>query len=276
VGDAPDPEVEAVDPGDPINDEKEVNEDEDELLEHAFGELDIDVPLQGDDTPVAEPEYEPPFDEDDGDGNGDDGIGDLGGSAASGGASSSGAPPPPAPEASMPRHYGGRRAGEVSVVLTGYGKITYYSNGNYFEAVCGQKHHARCVAKRMAASNVRIPWQGRPCGFLAAWLVMGASIPLKAEHAKHKPTLDSRLCVQTPRGLRTAWRSWQTQGGLQCQRSNGIDGSWRMCMQISSAFLWILRPCAFVGHLPLPYISHTVHTCQVLQVVHRSFTLYMT
>ena len=196
VGDAPDPEVEAVDPGDPINDEKEVNEDEDELLEHAFGELDIDVPLQGDDTPVAEPDYEPPFDEDDGDGNGDDGIGDLGGSAASGGASSSGVPPPPAPEASRPRHYGGRRAGEVSVVLLGYGKITYYSNGNYFEAVCGQKHHARCVAKRMAASNVRIPWQGRPCGFLAAWLVMGASITLKAEHAKHKPTQDERLLAR--------------------------------------------------------------------------------
>jgi hypothetical protein len=76
---------------------------------------------------------------------------------------------------------GGQRPAEAAVHV-GTGKISYYESKNCFEAVCSK--HGRVLTrtsrlKRVAGGAMK---GGRPCGFLAAWLVDGHGCHRKVEH----------------------------------------------------------------------------------------------
>lgn len=101
-------------------------------------------------------------------------------------------PPPPLPPIEPERR---PRAGVVRggvgeiVVVTKWGKVTYYAHDERFEAVC--KFHQeeaggtmrRCRLTRTTRANPRRRAQGRPLGLMLAWLTdEGLRPPTKEEH----------------------------------------------------------------------------------------------
>ena len=66
---------------------------------------------------------------------------------------------------------GPRLAPEVRLEVPG-GVLVFYPKDGRFTAECGNPLHGRCVATRFNRPRSRM--QGRPCGFLAAWLAGGA------------------------------------------------------------------------------------------------------
>ena len=84
------------------------------------------------------------------------------------------APAAPAPPAAQPSGIGpraafGRSEAEAVFELPGHGVIRYHLSKNAFEARC-EKHG--CVLTRTSNPSKGRGSQGRPCGFLAAWLQM--------------------------------------------------------------------------------------------------------
>ena len=61
------------------------------------------------------------------------------------------------------------------------GTISYYANKHIFQATCSNAGHHRCVMTRAAAGGTKAS-QGRPLGFLCAWLHQGQALASKEEH----------------------------------------------------------------------------------------------
>ena len=73
-----------------------------------------------------------------------------------------------------------RERAEIFLLVAG-GKLTYYVKGEFFTASCDCAGHDKCTLTRTAKAG-RKASQGRPLGFLMAWLAMGAACRHKAEH----------------------------------------------------------------------------------------------
>ena len=96
-------------------------------------------------------------------------------------------PPPPAPPQSPPQPdddesvaSSTRTRAELTCTVPG-GLLTYYSSGAFFTATCNNDLHGRCVMTRSARVGRRRA-QGRPLGFLTAWLAAGNSVDSKEDH----------------------------------------------------------------------------------------------
>ena len=61
------------------------------------------------------------------------------------------------------------------------GKITYYSTKSFYSGTCSNVAHGRCVVSRSAEPGRRA-CQGRPLGFITAWLQQGETLATRAEH----------------------------------------------------------------------------------------------
>ena len=96
-------------------------------------------------------------------------------------------PPPPVAgamaAATLPMPTGGRRPPDASVFVD-VGEIKYYSRARRFSAFCNQMSHGdRCRRERTAnASRSGIGGQGRPLGYLVAWLSRGHQHETQQEH----------------------------------------------------------------------------------------------
>ena len=74
-----------------------------------------------------------------------------------------------------------RGKSEYTVQVPG-GKLSYYSKGSFFQAICSNPaHKPRCVLSRSAEEG-RKPSQGRPVGLLLGWLAKGEHLPNKEAH----------------------------------------------------------------------------------------------
>ena len=110
-------------------------------------------------------------------------------------------PQPPAPADPLRRggrsFVGLREKSEHSVTVPG-GKVAYYHKGKFFQASCSNPAHVpKCVLSRSAEGG-RKPSQGRPLGFLVAWLCQGVELPDKATHWNREawPDHDARLACR--------------------------------------------------------------------------------
>lgn len=76
------------------------------------------------------------------------------------------------------------RSPALAVTFVPGGKLSCYSGRAIVEAVCSNPAHGKCVMTRtlMASSTPGRAGQGRPLGFLAAWLAAGLDAPTKAVH----------------------------------------------------------------------------------------------
>lgn len=89
---------------------------------------------------------------------------------------------------------GVRGAAECTLVLPGWGRISYYASKEAFEARCCQADHGRSCAKtRTARPSASKRQQGRPLGYLAAWLMTPCST--KDQHAR-VDTVDEGLTYE--------------------------------------------------------------------------------
>ena len=82
------------------------------------------------------------------------------------------------------------------------GTISFYADGR-FEAVC--RLHEDCAGKgcrvtRTSKANPKRPQQGRPLGFLSAWLIAGCDLCLESHRDKfwqaHGFTKESRSAAR--------------------------------------------------------------------------------
>ena len=73
--------------------------------------------------------------------------------------------------------------------------IKYNPATDNFYATCKNLHHGRCVASRSAHEG-RKPAQGRPLGFLAAWIAKGDSCSDQVQHKKLQPSQADRLAAR--------------------------------------------------------------------------------
>jgi hypothetical protein len=193
IVDGADPEEPPLDEGSPNVEERKHDEHEEDVLDFACGDEPEEQELGGTETPIAgeymgSEDEGPPLahampsevpDAREGEGGaGNNGIEGVDSAVESEG---------PA------RRHGERVAALCVATLVGYGKISYYPAGQYFEAVCcNPMHGKRCVLKRMNKAHGTRLWQGRPLGFLTAWLVEGPQINAKHDHTVFKPTYDQR------------------------------------------------------------------------------------
>ena len=113
-----------------------------------------------------------------------------GGAAGSSGDVPAGPPPLPAPATPPPPRPAAakERQAPMAVVFVPGGKLTYYySEKNAFcTAECNNPTHGRCVKTRTmrepARASAKSKGQGRPVGYLAAWLAKGIDLGSKALH----------------------------------------------------------------------------------------------
>lgn len=82
----------------------------------------------------------------------------------------------------------------------GEGKIKYTNIGDRqeFYAICPMKEcHGKCILTRTAKAGPK-PGQGRPLGFLAAWLRLCSEgqHPTRTQHLKFRPTYEERLAAR--------------------------------------------------------------------------------
>lgn len=128
-----------------------------------------------------------------------------------GGAGSSGdiggAPPilpPPMPPPAEPR-VGRRRQGALAVLCVPGGKIILYAGGarDFMTAECGNRRHGRCIkTKTCEAPPARLArtreGQGRPVGWLVAWLKKGLLDTPREKHwdPMEEPTLVERRAAR--------------------------------------------------------------------------------
>lgn len=136
-----------------------------------------------------------------------DGI-DVAGFGSDGGLQRAAAvPPPPPPAPAAARERAEPRGNDtfdcdVTLIVPGLGKITHYHKKMDFYAICDCAHE-RCVkvrASRSAAATKRLS-QGRPLGYLMAWLRVGPNFVDSHDHkfeawATGKPTLAERQAAR--------------------------------------------------------------------------------
>ena len=92
--------------------------------------------------------------------------------------------------------------GITTVYILGGGKITFYpsnstSDSPFSEAACDYPHRGlRCrktrVATPTAESSKKYRSQGRPLGYLTAWVLAHAEYARKDDHARYEPSLAER------------------------------------------------------------------------------------
>ena len=109
------------------------------------------------------------------------------------------APPPAAPPLPPPTMI-------HQYFLVGGGKVTFYpgnmsSPNGFFEAVCGDpRHGCRCRKTRVAVEapegSKKFLSQGRPLGFLVAWLDAHELAENRDEHSKWMPCLATRQAAR--------------------------------------------------------------------------------
>lgn len=103
----------------------------------------------------------------------------------------------------------GTQDGEVDAMHIGPGSLTWYSKKNTFYAYCDDARHGgrgKCRLNRTAASGNR-RGQGRPLGFLAAWLLDHEAHADRLEHVAARPSREARVSArdflkQLPEGSR--------------------------------------------------------------------------
>ena len=91
-------------------------------------------------------------------------------------------PPPPIPEqleADAVSVASSRGKAEISLEIEG-GKLTFYRQG-FFTATCRNVAHTKCVMTRTSQPGRRAA-QGRPLGFLVAWLALSEETVDKTDH----------------------------------------------------------------------------------------------
>ena len=112
-------------------------------------------------------------------------------------------PPMAAPEAGEGQKK--KRQAALAVVFVPGGKLTYYYSAKnaICTAECRNKSHGRCVMTktmrgRADKTNARLRGQGRPVGYLAAWLAKGAEYVSKAQHwaVENQPTFAERRAAR--------------------------------------------------------------------------------
>ena len=81
------------------------------------------------------------------------------------------------------------------------GRLTFYPKKRAFEAVCGCLAHGKCVRTRTVNAYEKLPAQGRPLGFLVAWLEAAESAGSRFMHDCCYPTAEQR------RAARQRWRA---------------------------------------------------------------------
>ena len=86
--------------------------------------------------------------------------------------------------------------------FTEYGRVTFYSKSNSFEAKCKVPCHGDCRLTRTAnqPTGRRLlthPHQGRPVAALVAWLDLATLDSTSAEHKAQMPTFAQRRAVRT-------------------------------------------------------------------------------
>ena len=95
--------------------------------------------------------------------------------------------PPPLDEARPPREprvrLGPAAAPQntIRVEVPGHGALIYYTSSNVIQAHCRRDGHSDCWRERTCAAGRR-KGQGRPLGFLTAWLLQGAARISGQEH----------------------------------------------------------------------------------------------
>ena len=149
-----------------------------------------------------------------GEGGGDDPPGDAasirpeagagGGGSVAGSSGDAVAPPPLPPPEAAPRQLVRRKQGSAMAVhFVPGGKLTYYYTARSANLVaeCGNAKHGRCVqTKTMRSAPERLkakkPGQGKPVGYLAAWLARGIGVDSKAAHWEIQPTKAERRAAR--------------------------------------------------------------------------------
>ena len=99
------------------------------------------------------------------------------------------------------------------------GKVSWYKNGNFFEARCKVKGHGRCALTRKAYRAGKST--GRPMGLMLAWLECDAGT--HREHMELADLLDKEAAHPRREAARADWRSNPSAARLMNQeREAGI------------------------------------------------------
>lgn len=86
----------------------------------------------------------------------------------------------------------GRRAATASIVFEGMGSICYYeARGDFIASCFCPEHRGRCAKTRTSNARAGRDQQGRPLGYLAAWLFEGAAFASTAQHMLWDPRNES-------------------------------------------------------------------------------------
>lgn len=160
-------------------------------------ELGDDIGMLEDEAFRAVPEEEP-----DADGREAGGVGmdiDRGGGAGSSGDVGPAGPVPPPPEP-VPEPRARVRRGPLAVLFVPGGKVTFYAGAkDFMTAECNNRRHGRCIKTKTCEpptvrQAARRPGQGRPLGYLAAWLKQGLRDTPRAAHwdPEQDPTWEER------------------------------------------------------------------------------------
>ena len=85
-----------------------------------------------------------------------------------------------------------RESAEISCEVPG-GRITYYKSKDSYQAVCSNPAHSNCVMTKTCRASAALAryGQGRPLGFLAAWLNNNQQ-PTKFNHWQVAPNFQDR------------------------------------------------------------------------------------
>ena len=123
---------------------------------------------------------------------GEDVAVDRGAEGAEGARADEAAIPMPEPGPAAAEERPPREKADLVVDLPG-GKITYYPKKDIMVATCSHPGHGSCVLTRSCLAGRRRA-QGRPAGFLAAWLAVGQDLTSKQQHwdKAHWPSRDLR------------------------------------------------------------------------------------
>lgn len=76
---------------------------------------------------------------------------------------------------------GGPRSSASAEYVDGGHRLAFYDRNRDFYATCGV-HGARCRKTKTSNASLRNPAQGRPCGFLRAWLLRAGDFSTADEH----------------------------------------------------------------------------------------------
>lgn len=132
---------------------------------------------------------------------------------------------PPAGEGGAPAadgHGAVARDGDTVVCFfAGLGKITFYAKNTNFEAKCDcAAHRPRCTKTRTKKRDDRRPEQGRPLGYLVAWLQSHSAT--RQEHQDIDMRIRPDLCPD--QAERLVARLWARGSSVNFETLEGCEG----------------------------------------------------